>query len=228
MHYLISSTSFEPSQFEASLIQTSGQSYSRLVPHTPCWSYVEADVDTASQKGARCEDYRVSSHLTAVIWEKYRNITRVASWGPDRRKWLFSEVRGGIWTPHSPVLIKISADKRPLNQLTVKNLFFSLFIITFCHEHHHIVHEKTINLSVWIKEICTLLVKLHIFSPECKELTSMLDPLLYRWGVPPVVIRCVHWTMQMGVLQTWIKALGLDIVMHKEETPLRRVQVVNP
>ena len=54
-----------------------------------------------------------------------------------------------------------------------------------------------------------------LFSPECKELTSMLDPLLYRWGVPPVVIRCVHWTMQMGVLQTWIKALGLDIVMRR-------------
>ena len=52
-----------------------------------------------------------------------------------------------------------------------------------------------------------------LFSPECKELTSMLDPLLYRWGVPPDVIRCVHWTMQMWVLQTWIKALGLYIVM---------------
>ena len=53
-----------------------------------------------------------------------------------------------------------------------------------------------------------------LFSPECKELTSMLDPLLYRWGVPPVVIRCVHWTMQMWVLQTWIKALGLYIVTY--------------
>ena len=51
------------------------------------------------------------------------------------------------------------------------------------------------------------------FSPECNELTSMLDPLSYRWGVPPVVIRCVHWTMQMWALQTWIKALGLYIVM---------------
>ena len=60
-------------------------------------------------------------------------ITRVDPWGPDRRKWLFSEVRGGIWTPHSHVLIKISADKRPLNQFTVKNLFFSLIIKTFCH-----------------------------------------------------------------------------------------------
>ena len=65
-------------------------------------------------------------------YDSAKNITRVASWGPDRRKWLFSEVRGGIWTPHSLVLIKISADKRPLNQLTVKNLFFSLFIKTFC------------------------------------------------------------------------------------------------
>ena len=52
-----------------------------------------------------------------------------------------------------------------------------------------------------------------LFSSECKELTSMLNPLLYRWGVPPVVIRCVHWTMQMWVLQTWIKAQGLAIVM---------------
>ena len=52
-----------------------------------------------------------------------------------------------------------------------------------------------------------------LFSPECKELTSMLDPLLYRWGVPPVVIRCVHWTMQMWVLQTWIIAQGPDILM---------------
>ena len=53
-----------------------------------------------------------------------------------------------------------------------------------------------------------------LFSPECKELTSMLDPLLYRWGVPPVVIRCVHRTMQMWVLQTWIKAQGIAIVMY--------------
>ena len=52
-----------------------------------------------------------------------------------------------------------------------------------------------------------------LFSPECKELTSMLDTLLYRWGVPPVVIRCVHWTMQMWVLQTWIIAQGVAIVM---------------
>ena len=52
-----------------------------------------------------------------------------------------------------------------------------------------------------------------LFSPECKELTSMLDPLLYRWGVPSVVMKCVHWTMQMWALQTWIIAQGLAIIM---------------
>ena len=51
------------------------------------------------------------------------------------------------------------------------------------------------------------------FAPECKELTCMLDPLLYRWSVPPVVIRCVHWTMQRGVLQTWINIHSPAIVM---------------
>ena len=48
----------------------------------------------------------------------------------------------------------------------------------------------------------------------------MLDPLLYRWGVPLVVIRCVHWTMQMWVMQTWIKALGLYIVMSGIDFPI--------
>ena len=62
-----------------------------------------------------------------------------------------------------------------------------------------------------MKEICTL--SNILFSPECKELISMLDPLLYMWGVPPVVIRCVHWTMQMGVLQTWITTQSTAMVM---------------
>ena len=78
--------------------------------------------------------FRSQRLLCNCVWcGEIGHITRIASWGPDRRKWLFSEVRGGIWTPHSPVLIKISADKRPLNQLTVKNFFFSLIIKTFCH-----------------------------------------------------------------------------------------------
>ena len=46
-----------------------------------------------------------------------------------------------------------------------------------------------------------------------KELTCMPDPLIHRWGVPPVVIRCVHWTMQRGLLQTWLTALGPAIIM---------------
>ena len=72
-----------------------------------------------------------------------------------------------------------------------------------------------------MKEICTLLVKL-IF-PECKELTSMLDPLLYRWGVPPVVIRCVHRTMQIWVLQTWITAQGIAILMRYSSPILKTI-----
>ena len=51
------------------------------------------------------------------------------------------------------------------------------------------------------------------YSEECKELTCMLDLLSYRWGVPPV-IRCVHWTMQRGVLQTWITPQSPAIVMN--------------
>ena len=111
------------------------------------------------------------------------------------------------------MLIKISADKRPLNQLTVKKFFFHYSskhfafntIILFMKKQLLWVFEWRSSVHYWWSYI--------LFSPECKELTSMLDPLLYRWGVPPVVIRCVHWTMQMWVLQTWIKAQGLAIVM---------------
>ena len=41
----------------------------------------------------------------------------------------------------------------------------------------------------------------------------MLDPLLYRWSVAPVVIRSVHWTMQREVLQTLITSQSPAIVM---------------
>ena len=88
----------------------------------------EIAITTAQASSRRYDPGVQNSH-----WHRQNNITRVSSWGPDRRKWLFSEVRGGIWTPHSPVLIKISADKRPLNQLTVKKIFFSLIIKTFCY-----------------------------------------------------------------------------------------------
>ena len=115
--------------------------------------------------------------------------------------------------PHSPVQLKISVDKSPLNHLEVKNVFL-------------IDHQNSLSLTpmyysqkkqlIWVFESW---ISLHYlwsyieFAPECKELTCMLDPLLYRWGVPPVVIRCVHWTMQRGVLQTWITPQSTDIVI---------------
>ena len=33
------------------------------------------------------------------------------------------------------------------------------------------------------------------FAPECKEVTCMLRPSVTQVVVPPVVIRCVHWTL---------------------------------
>ena len=60
-----------------------------------------------------------------------------------------------------------------------------------------------------MKEICTLLAKLHIIFSRMQR----VNPLLYRWSVPPVVIRCVHWTMQREVLQTWITTQSPAIVM---------------
>ena len=117
-----------------------------------------------------------------TVWDI--SITRVASWRPDHREWLLSEVRCGIWTPYVPVLIKISADKWPLNQLTVKHLFFSLIIKTFWHLHHHIVHDKPINLSVWIKEICTLLMKLHIIFSRMQRVNQHARPSIIQVGCP--------------------------------------------
>ena len=111
-------------------------------------------------------------------------ITRAVSWALERRKWLFSAVSGGIWTPHSPVLIKISADKRSLSQLTVKILVFSLIIKTFCHQHHRMVHEKAINVSVWIKEICTLLWKFHIIFSRMQSVNQHARPSIIQVGWP--------------------------------------------
>ena len=39
-------------------------------------------------------------------------------------------------------LLTISADKSPLNQLSVKNVFLLLIIKTFHHQHHYIFHVK--------------------------------------------------------------------------------------
>ena len=84
--------------------------------------------------------------------------------------------------PHSPVLI--AADNTPLNQLPVKNLFLSLIIKTFYHKHQCIVHEKAINLSVWFKEICTLLVKLHIIFSRMQRVNLHARPSIIQVGHP--------------------------------------------
>ena len=64
-------------------------------------------------------------------------------WGAYRRYGLFSMATVGCYTQQTPVLIKISAYKDPLNQHPV----FSSFIRLFCHQHNCIVHEKAINVS---------------------------------------------------------------------------------
>ena len=64
-----------------------------------------------------------------------------------------------------------------------------------------------------MKEICTLLVKLDIIFSVMQRVNQHARPSIIQGGVPPIVIRCVHRTMQMWVLQTWIKAQGLAIVM---------------
>ena len=64
-----------------------------------------------------CKSATIDTPIANVQLQENSFITRAASWGPGRRKWLFSAISGGIW-------IKISADKRPLNQLTVKKKFF--------------------------------------------------------------------------------------------------------
>ena len=89
-----------------------------------------------------------------------------------------------------------SADKSPLNQLAV------IFFIN----HQNILpltpmyfSWKTINFSVWIKEICIQLVKLHIICSRMQRGNLHARPYFIQVGVPPVVIRYVHWTIQTGV-----------------------------
>ena len=119
-------------------------------------------------------------------------------------------VSGGIWT----VLIKISADKRSLSQLTVKILVFSLIIKTFCHQHHRMVHEKAINVSVWIKEICTLLWKFHIIFSRMQRVNQHARPSIIQVGCPTCCYQvCALDHARGGVLQTWITTQSIAIVM---------------
>ena len=131
------------------------------------------------------------------------------------RPWtqLFSSVSGGIWTPHSPVLIKISEDESPLNQLPVKNLFFSLIMKTFCHKYQRIVHEKVINFSVWIKKICTLLLKLHIICSRMQKVNLHARPSIIQMGCPICCYQVCALDHVKGVLQTWIIPQSPAIIM---------------
>ena len=114
--------------------------------------------------------------------------------------------------PHSHVLTNISADNSPLNQLVVTNSFFfinyqNIFSLTptYCSWESNWMFECWKSVHDWWSYIS--------FAPECKELARMLYPPLYRWDVPPVVIRCVHWTVQRRVLQPWITPKNPSIVM---------------
>ena len=96
-------------------------------------------------------------------------------------------VSGGIWTPHSHVLIKISADKRPLNQLIV------IFLINY---------QNTLPLTpsycswksnwfefLYMKEICTLLVKLHIIFSRMQRVNQHAKPSIIQVGCPTCYYR---------------------------------------
>ena len=63
--------------------------------------------------------------ITATICINHKiawYITRAASWDSNRRKWVFSAVNGGIWTPLH--ICWWRSLQRPLNQLTANKLFF--------------------------------------------------------------------------------------------------------
>ena len=97
---------------------------------------------------------------------------------------VFSGQCGGIWTPNSPVLIKISADKRSLNQLTAKQYFFhqsSKYFLPITPLH---CSWKVINLRVWMKEICTLLVKLQIIFSRMRRVNRHARPFMIQVGCP--------------------------------------------
>ena len=64
-----------------------------------------------------------------------------------------------------------------------------------------------------MKEICTLLVKLHIIFSRMQRVNQHARPSIIQVGCPTCCYQGVHRTMQMWVLQTWIKAQGIAIVM---------------
>ena len=100
-------------------------------------------------------------------------------------------------------------------KLDWKLIFLIRFGFCYTYEHSSTLHWH--YLKTWRKSVHYWWSYI-LFAPECNEFTCMIDPLLYRWGVPPVVIRCVHWTMQRGVLQTWITLQSPVVVMNLNQS----------
>ena len=94
-----------------------------------------------------------------------------------------------------------------------KNSFFSLIIKTFCHQHQCIVHEKTINLSAWMKEICTLLVKLYIICSRMQRVNLHARPSIIQVGCPTCCYQVCALDHDRGVLQTWFIIQSPVVVM---------------
>ena len=105
-------------------------------------------------------------------------------WCPCIKTRCLSEVRGGIWTPFDPVLLKISANKRPLNQLIVKNLLFHYSSKHFALNTIILFMKKWLIWVSWMKEICTLLVKLHIIFSRMQRVNQHARPSIIQVGCP--------------------------------------------
>ena len=56
-------------------------------------------------------------------------------------------------------------------------------------------------------------MKLYIICSRIQRVNLHARPSIIQVGVPPVVIRCVHWTIQRWVLQTCINPQSPTIVM---------------
>ena len=76
-----------------------------------------------------------------------------------------------------------------------------------------------------MKEICTLLVKFHIIFSRMQRVNQHARPSIIQVGCPTW---CVHWTMQMWVLQTWIIAQGPDILMIDAHTQRQTLAMTIP
>ena len=76
-----------------------------------------------------------------------------------------------------------------------------------------IVDEKTINLSVWIKEICTLLVKLHMICSRMQRVNLHSRPFIIQVGCTTCCFQVCALDHAKGLLQTWITSQSPAIVM---------------